>query len=65
MLVRLDEDFPLEESYDLPLLTEEAFEDVKLFWKVGGDRVGFFSIHNMPEKDSFAEDEQTYFDPND
>jgi hypothetical protein len=28
------------------------------------EKIGYFKIDNMPERDSFAEDEQ-YFDPND
>jgi hypothetical protein len=28
------------------------------------DKLSYFSVDNMPEKDSFAE-EQHYFDPND
>jgi hypothetical protein len=28
-------------------------------------RLGYFNVESMGEKDSFAEDEQHYFDPND
>jgi hypothetical protein len=48
----------------MPELTEATFNEVSSFCR-STFRLGYFNIDNAGEKDSFAEDEQHYFDPND
>lgn len=45
-------------------MSEQTFQEISTFCK-SMFRLGYFNVESMGEKDSFAEDEQHYFDPND
>lgn len=54
----------MEEAFNLPELTEDIYKEIHGFCK-SIEKIGYFNIENMAEKDSFAEEQQQYFDPND
>lgn len=54
----------MEEDFEMPQISEETFQEINKLSRAIF-KLGYFNVESMGEKDSFAEDEQHYFDPND